>query len=56
MYRTVTVELTVKLVMRVDEGVEIANVIDEIDYAFNLPDTASLDESEILDYKVQDSR
>jgi hypothetical protein len=56
MYRTVTVEVKVKLVMKVNEGVEIAEVVDEMDYRFNLPSTASLDDSEILDYEVKDSR
>ena len=55
-YRTVTVEVRVKLVMKVDEGVEIAEVVDEMDYKFSLPDNATLDDSEILDYEVKDSR
>ena len=56
MYRTVTVELKVQLVMKVDEGVEIAEVIQEMNYQFDLPDNATLDDSEILDYEVKDSR
>jgi len=52
----VTVEVRVKLVMKVDEGVEIAEVVDEMDYKFSLPDNATLDDSEILDYEVKDSR
>ena len=56
MYRTVTVELKVKLVMKVDEGAEIAEVIDEMDYQFGLPDNATLEDSEILDHEVKDSR
>jgi len=56
MYRTVTVELKVKLVLKVDEGVEIAEVLDELDYQFSPPDNATLDDSEILDYDVKDSR
>jgi hypothetical protein len=56
MYRTVTVEAKVKLVMKVDDGVEIAEVIDEMDYQFDLPDNATLEDSEILGYEVADSR
>lgn len=56
MYRTVTVEVKAKLVLKVDEGTEIAEVIDGMDYAFNLPDNATLDDSEILDYEVKYSR
>ena len=56
MYRTVTVELKVKLVMKVDEGAEIAEVIDEMDYQFGLPDNATLEDSEIIDHEVKDSR
>ena len=56
MYRTVAVELKVKLVMKVDEGVEISEVINELDYQFDLPDSATLEDSEILDHEVKDSR
>ena len=53
MYRTVTVEMKVKLVMKVDEGVEVAEVINEMDYEFSLPDNAMLEDSEILDYEAK---
>ena len=56
MCRTVTVELKIRLVMKVDEGVEVQSVVDELDYQFTLPDCASLDDSEILDHEVKDSR
>ena len=56
MYRTVTVELKVKLVMKVDEGVEVQQVVDEMDCQIALPDCATLDDSEILDHEVKDSR
>ena len=56
MYRTVVVEVNVKLVMKVDEGVDLSEVIDEMDYDFTLPDNATLDDSEILGFEVKDSR
>lgn len=55
MFRTVTIELKMKLVISVDKGIEIAEVVDEMDYAFSLPDNATLQDSEILDYEVKDS-
>ena len=54
--RKVTVEVTVQLQMKVDEGAEISEVIDEMDYNFNLPDNATLDDEQILDFKVKDSK
>ena len=56
-YRTVTVEVKFKLVMKVDEGTEIGNVIDELDYSFSdQTGNASIDDTEITDFSVQDSR
>jgi len=52
--RKVTVEMKVKIVMKVNDGVEVEYILDEIQ--LNLPDTADLDDSEILDYEVKDSR
>ena len=54
--REVTVEVTVKLQMKVDEGLEISEVIDEMDYEFHLPDNATLDDEEIQDFEVKDSK
>lgn len=56
MYRIVTVEVKIKLVMKVDEGVEVAEVLDEMGYEFDLPSNATLDDSELLDHEVKDSR
>ena len=50
--REVTVEVTVKLQMKVDEGTEISEVINEMDYNFNLPDNANLDDEEIINFEV----
>lgn len=54
MYRTAVVELKVKLIMKVDEGVEIADVVDGM--VFTPSDAATVDDSTILDYEVKDSR
>lgn len=57
MSRKVTVELKVKLLLRVDEGVEVSEVINELDYNFtDNTDKATIEDTEILDYEVTDSR
>lgn len=56
-YRTVTVELKVKLTMKVDEGTEVSEVLDEAGY--NIIDTtghADIENTEVIDYEVKDSR
>lgn len=55
--RKVVVEIKVKLLIRADEGQEISEVIDEMDYSFE--DTtggADIEDTEILDYEITDSR
>lgn len=56
-YRTVTVEVKVKLTMKVDEGTEVAEVIQELDYNFSdNTGKATIEDTEIRDYNVEDSR
>lgn len=56
-YRTVTVEVKVKLTMKVDEGTEVAEVVQELDYNFeDNTGHATIEDTEILDYDVKDSR
>ena len=57
-YRTVTVELKVKLTMKVDEGTEICDVINEMDYSFSCDNNGNVDiaDSEIISHEVTDSR
>jgi len=53
----VTVKVEVKLTMKVDEGVEISEIIDEMEYNFS--DTtanATIEDAEIADFEVIDSR
>jgi len=55
--RKVYVELKVKMVVNMDEGVEIKEVVDELQYSFS--DTtgkADVLDTEILDYEVTDSK
>ena len=53
--RTVTVELKLKLLMKVDEGVRVSDIVDDMDCTFKLPDNATFEDSEILDYEVKDT-
>jgi hypothetical protein len=55
--RKVTVQLKMRIVMSVDEGVEISDVINELDYQVS-DTTAAADivDTEITDYEVVDSK
>ena len=55
--RKVTVKLEMKIVMSVDEGMEISEVIQELDYQVNDTTTAAdILDTEIVDYEVIDSK
>lgn len=56
-YRTITVEVKVRITMKVDEGTEVSEVLNECDYNFS--DTtghADIEDTEIIDHDVTDSR
>jgi hypothetical protein len=55
--RKVFVEIKVKLVLNMDEGVEVAEVINELDYNFKSTlDGADVEDTEILGHEVTDSK
>ena len=55
--RKVTVELEMRVVMSVDEGVEISDIVNELDYQINdTTSTADILDTEITDYEVIDSK
>jgi hypothetical protein len=56
--RKVTVEVKVKLVINMDEGLEVSDVIDEMEYDFtaNNEGAAYIEDMEILDHEVTDSK
>ena len=57
MSRKVIVELKVKLSMIVNEGNKISDIIDGLDYDFDVPDNeADIIDTEITDYEVIDSK
>jgi hypothetical protein len=55
--RKVTLALQMRIVMSVDEGIEISEVVDELDYTFN-DTTTSADtlDTAIIDYDILDSK
>jgi hypothetical protein len=55
--RTVTVKVEAKLTMKIDEGVEVSEIIDELEYSFSDTTTkADIEDAEITDFEVTDSR
>ena len=55
--RKVTVQLEMRIMMSVDEGVEISDIIDELDYQVNdTTSSADILDAEITDYEVVDSK
>ena len=54
--RKVTIKLQMRVVMSVDEGIEISQVVNELDYQLNDTTTAAdILDIEITDYEVVDS-
>ena len=55
--RKVTVKLEMKIVMSVDEGMKISELIQELDYQVTDTTTAAdILDTEIVDYEVIDSK
>jgi hypothetical protein len=55
--RKVFVEVKVKLVIEVDEGVKISDIIQEMDYDFTSTlDGAIITDTEVLEHEVIDSK
>ena len=55
--RKVTVKLEMKIVMSVDEGIEISEVISKLDYQVTDTTTAAdILDAEIMDHEVIDSK
>ena len=55
--KKVTAILTIKLLLNVDEDVDVEKVVNELDYDFSDTTTkADIIDSEIVDMKVEDSR
>ena len=55
--RKIVIKLEMNVVMLVDEGVKILDVINELDYQINDTTTAAdILDTEITDYKIIDSK
>lgn len=55
--RKVYVTLTVKLIMTVDEGVEVSDVINELDYNFSdTTGNADVQDTTIENFEITDSK
>ncbi len=55
--RKVKVKIEVELSMNVDEGVEVSDVINELEYNFSDTTTqATVEDTEIIDYEITDSK
>jgi hypothetical protein len=55
--KKVYTSIVVKVVMTLEEGVEVADVIDEMDYQFNISEEQGLiEDTEIVDWEVTDSK
>jgi len=57
MSRYVTVEVKVRLKIRMNEGIEVSAVVNEADYDFkSTSDGAEIEDTEIIDHEVTDSK
>jgi len=55
--RKVTLKLQMRVVMSVDEGIEISEVVNELDYHISDTTTAAdILDTEIIDYEIEDSK
>lgn len=55
--RKVYVDVTVKLILEMDEGIELDEVINELDYSFTSTiESATVVDSEIDNFEITDSK
>lgn len=55
--RKVYTTIVVKVIMNIDDGVDVADVIGEMDYQFNISeDQGFIEDTEIVDFNVDDSK
>lgn len=55
--RKVYINVGVRLVVEIEEGVEVGTVMDEIDYSFiPVPEQATVVDTEITNWEVMDSK
>lgn len=57
MSRKVSLKVTVDMTVRIDEGQDVSEVIDEMDYWFNdETGNATIEDTAIADYEIVDSK
>ena len=56
--RKVYVEVKTRLIIEMDDGIEVSEVMDDMDYSFSVAemDGASIVDSELDDFEVTDSK
>ncbi len=55
--RKMTVTVKVRLLIKADDDIMLGNIIDEMDYSFkDTTGKATIEDTEIFDYEVEDSR
>ncbi|HUT44137.1 MAG TPA: hypothetical protein VMW95_07350 [Desulfobacterales bacterium] len=55
--RKVYVDVTVRLIIRANDGANIEDVINEMEYSFrDQTGTANIEDTEITDYEIKDSK
>ena len=56
MSRKVTVNVTFKLTLNLDDGAEMSDALNEMDYNFTPPEYCEIVDEEMIDFDVTDSR
>jgi hypothetical protein len=56
MARKVYLEVKVKVVLHIDDDLEVSKAMEEIDYSFNSGDGFDVLDTEMLDYEITDSK
>ena len=57
MSRKVVVEIQIRMVATIDDGVEVGQIVNELDYTIlDTTTRATIEDTEIVGYKVQDSK
>jgi len=55
--RKVYTSITIKVVMNIEDGVRVGDVVDELDYNFHIPEEMGyIDDTEVVDFEVHDSK
>ncbi len=55
--RKVYVEAKIKIIIDIDEGIEISEVMNELDWGFvSMTDNADVADVEMIDYEIVDSK